>query len=159
MFEACWMMTWTSKYVLMENSYCEKQNFYSSVQDQLICCGWRVWFFVLHDTRKNRSMQWSDFFIDYVLIFLHIGAFLILTQYIKITGRKKQYKMFLVPPPPTPRPPRLFALCFLSSSQRKRRNGSREGVVPQPYQEFVLLVLRGRAASTVLVSAVLLNKL
>lgn len=101
-------------------------------------------------------MQWSDFFIDYVLIFLHIGAFLILTQYIKITGRKKQYKMlglfFFFPP-------RLFALCFLSSSQRKRRNGSREGVAPQPYQEFVLLVLRGRAASTVSVSAALLNKL
>lgn len=96
-------------------------------------------------------MQWSDFFIDYVLIFLHVGAFLILTKYIKITGRKKQYKFFFFP--------RLFALCFLSSSQRKRRNGSREGVAPQLYQEFVLLVLRGRAASTVLVSAVLLNKL
>lgn len=51
-------------------------------------------------------MQWSDFFIDYVLIFLHIGAFLILTQYIKITGRKKQYKMFLVPPAPL-----VYLLC------------------------------------------------
>lgn len=55
-------------------------------------------------------MQWSDFFIDYVLIFLHIGAFLILTQYIKITGRKKQYKMFLVPPPPPPAP-LVYLLC------------------------------------------------
>lgn len=107
--------------------------------------------------RKTDPCNGVIFSIDYVLIFLHIGAFLILTQYIKITGKKKAVQnvgffCFSFPP-------RLFALCFLSSSQRKRRNGSREGVAPQPYQEFVLLVLRGRAASTASVSAALLNKL
>lgn len=97
--------------------------------------------------KLDHAKHWSDWFIGHILIFMHVGPLTFLTQYIKTTGRKNIFF------------PQLFALCFLSRSHWRRRDGCSEVVVPQLYQEFILLILRGRAASPVWVSAVLLNKL
>lgn len=71
-------------------------------------------------------------------------------RYIKISGGAQWWFLFIYLFTPG-----LLAPCFLPN---KGRDGPGKSVMPQLYHEFILLLVRGRA-STVLVSAVMLNKL